>query len=144
NASAASRAITLRYFSRVVYAQLRDGAGHSLPIKADVAYRRGQHFAFAGLDFAGSHRLYARFPTASDHVDCAIVATDVGQCRVRVVIGHSVIRGDSFRLDFAQRVTRMPVTSGTGRYRGARGTITASTPSTLGTDLTIRVRVAGA
>lgn len=135
------RTVTLHLFSWMRFEALYDRFGYALKINDSTPLRAGERYVFVSDDFAGTHRHHARRASGSDHVDCAIVKTDQGLCSVRVVLGRSTIRGERFPLYFNRRITRLKITGGTGRYQGARGTITATTPSLTqpGTDLTIRV-----
>jgi hypothetical protein len=146
-ADAAPRtATTLHFFSWERFEALYDRYGYALRITERTPLLAGERYVFASDDFAGTHRHHARRASGSDRVDCAIVKTNQGLCSVRLTLGRSSIRGERFPLYFSRRVTRLKITGGTGRYRGARGTITATTPSLArpGTELTIRVRAAGA
>jgi hypothetical protein len=138
---ASAKTTTLHFFSWMRFEALYDHYGYALKINDSTPLLAGERYIFVSDDFTGTHLHHARRASGSDHVDCAIVKREQGLCSVRIVLGHSTIRGERFPLYFRHRITRLHITGGTGRYRGARGTITANTPSPTrpGTDLTLQV-----
>lgn len=136
-APASAKTITLHYFSKQVYARISDPLGQKLPPNSKPA--NGDRLTFASNDYAGNQKHHAKRPTASDRVDCTITSPTGGICDAEIAIGGSMIFGDNFPISFTSNTQKVIITGGTGRFRGASGTVTAKGGSRNTTNLTIKV-----
>jgi hypothetical protein len=120
-----------------VYFRGSDASGKPKPPNAMPVV--GDRLSFADNYYAGNHKHHAKKATASDHVDCTITATSTALCDGVIAIGGSMIIGDNFVLNFNSNSTTVRITSGTGRYRHAHGTITDKSVSSTTSDVTIKL-----
>jgi hypothetical protein len=134
---ASARTTTLRYFSKQVYFRISNRLGQRLPSNSKPAI--GDRISFASIDYVGNHTHHAKKATASDHVDCTITSPSGGICDGQIAIGGSMILGEDFPFSLTSNTQKVIITGGTGRYGGASGTVSATSVSKNGTDLTIRV-----
>jgi hypothetical protein len=72
-------------------------------------------------------------------VDCVVTSPTGGICDGTIAIGGAMIFGDNFPISFTSNTQKVIITGGTGRFRGASGTVTAKGVGHNQTDLTIRV-----
>jgi hypothetical protein len=86
---------------------------------------------FIGVDnvYKGNHRKHSRKRVGSDHIICTVLepATASVVCDALIALRGGVIISDRQRLSFATQTTVFKITSGTGKYRNAKGgTVTAT------------------
>ncbi len=137
--AATAKTVTLHFFSKQVYSRISDASGK--PVSPKSAPAVGDRFSFASNDYVGNHKHHARRATASDHVICTLTSSSVGLCDGTIAIGGAMIIGDDFVLNFnSNKITKLKITGGTGRYRNARGTVIAKAAGN-NDDLTIKVRL---
>ena len=138
-APASAKTTTYHYFSHQVYSQGYDANGR--PLSQNAQPSLGAVFSSGSDDYVGNHTHHARTATASDHIVCTITSNPmIGRCYGQIAIGGAMIFGDNFTLNFGSPdATVIKITGGTGRFRRARGTITAQSVGN-DTDLTVTVR----
>lgn len=130
--------VTKHYFSVQVYSRISDSSGARLPTHfMPVA---GDRISYADNDYVGTQKHHAKRATASDHTLCTITGSNSVLCDGALAIGGALILADDYLIDFpsTKKVTTIKITGGTGRYRGARGTVTA-TIAGKGLNVTIKV-----
>jgi hypothetical protein len=104
-------------------------------------------FAGADADYLGNHTKHGNRVVATDHISCTITQLDltsnvlVALCFGQVALPGGMVLFDHQSVDFAKNPSVIPVTGGTGRYAGAKGTITADAygAQSNDTDLTVDI-----
>ena len=139
-AVAATKTDTLHFFSKRVYTRMSDGSGRKLP--SNFVPAAGDRVSWASDDYSGDHNHHAKKATASDETVCTITSSSALLCDGIFAIGGSMIIADDYVLRRpSKKLTNITIkiTGGTGRYQGARGTITAVAvgDSLFATDVTI-------
>ena len=135
----ASAAKKLRFFSKQVSSSLTDASGNPIT-NPNTPPAAGDRFVVTDLDYVGNHRHHAKRWTASDHFACTFTTPPAAICSGQIAIAGSMLFSDNVPLDFANpsATVTVPITGGTGRYRGAKGTVTSvSVGKTNNSNLTI-------
>jgi len=139
-AGAAGR--TLRYYNVNQTTIATDAAGRPLPSNGQgAAPVAGDHLDYTALDYAGDPRRHASTYTASSHLACTFQTPTMLTCNAQFAIGSSLLLGNDVTATLSPDATSsIPVNTGTGRYKNAKGTIVV-TPvrNSLNADVTIRL-----
>jgi hypothetical protein len=84
-----------------------------------------------GHDYVGNHTHHAKTWTASDHIRCVFqtvpstpTGTATAVCDGQIAIGGSMLLADHVTATMSNASTNVPITGGTGAYRGYHGTST--------------------
>lgn len=127
SASARTSTITLHFFQKGESFKITDAAGKPVSVKA-APPAVGDIIVATDLDYVGNHRHHAKQWTASDHLRCtfeSVPSTPTGTatavCDGQIAIGGSMLLADNVRANLRQTSTDVPITGGTGRYRGYHG-----------------------
>jgi hypothetical protein len=135
--AATAKTATFHFFSKAVYSRMSDANGKALPSNSTPAV--GDRISFGDDDYVGNHKHHAKRATASDHLDCTVISATKGLCDGTIAIGGSLIIADDYVLDFtSNKPAVFKITGGTGAYRHAHGTVTATSAGN-NEDLTVRV-----
>lgn len=138
-ASAATpKTVTMHFFSKLVYVRISDVNGRPLP--ANFRPVLGDRLSLAYDNYAGNHKHHAKRATASDHAVCILVSSSRAICDATLAIGGAMILVDDYVLGVPTNkgTLTLKISGGTGRYRGARGTVSTST---AGDDLDLTIKV---
>jgi hypothetical protein len=123
--AAEAKRVSLHFFSRLVHTRISDAHGKAVPRNARLAV--GDRITRASDDYVGNDRHHAARPTASDYIECTVTSRRSVLCSGVLAIGGSMILNEDFMVGSGARgplVVR--ITGGTGRYRRARGKVTAT------------------
>jgi hypothetical protein len=139
-AVAATKTDTMHFFAKRVYTRMSDGSGRKLP--SNFVPTAGDRVSWASDYYSGDHNHHAKKATASDKSVCTVISPSGVLCDGIFAIGGSVIIADDYMLRFPVKKPEpvtIKITGGTGRYQGARGTISAVAVgnSVYATDVTI-------
>jgi hypothetical protein len=134
--------VTMHFFSKRAYTRISDASGRQL--SSNFVPAGGDRVSWASIDYSGDHNHHAKKATASDESVCTIMSSSGALCDSIFAIGGSMIIADDFVLRLPSKkltTNTIKITGGTGRYQGARGTISATAVgnSLYATDLTINV-----
>jgi hypothetical protein len=134
----AAKTVTRHFFSKRVYTRFSDASGRQL--SSNFAPAVGDRVTFASDDYSGDHNHHAKKATASDQTVCIIISSNSVLCDGIFAIDGAMIIADDYVLHFPskKKPITIKITGGTGRYRGARGTVSAST---VGNDLDVTINV---
>ena len=132
--------VTTHFFSKRAYTRISDASGRRL--SSNFVPAVGDRVSWASNDYSGDHNHHAKKATASDETVCTVMSSSSALCDGIFAIGGSMIIADDYVLRLpSKRLTTITIkiTGGTGRYQGARGTITAVAvgDSVFATDVTI-------
>jgi hypothetical protein len=121
----AAKTVTIHFFSKRVYTRISDASGRRL--SSNFVPAAGDHVSFASNDYSGDHNHHAKKATASNESVCTVISSSAVLCDGIFAIGGSMIIADDYMLHFQKKPkpVTIKITGGTGRYRGARGTISA-------------------
>jgi hypothetical protein len=134
--------VTMHFFSKRVYTRISDASGRRL--SSNFVPAVGDRVSWASNDYSGDHNHHAKKATASDETVCTVMSSSGALCDGIFAIGGSMIIADDVVLRLpSKKLTpvTIKITGGTGRYRGARGTVSAiAVGNSLDvTDITINV-----
>jgi hypothetical protein len=134
--------VTTHFFSKRAYTRISDASGRKL--SSNFVPAVGDRVSWANNDYSGDHNHHAKKATASDETVCTVMSSSGALCDGIFAIGGSMIIADDYVLRRpSKKLTNITIkiTGGTGRYQGARGTISgiAVGNSLYATDLTINV-----
>jgi hypothetical protein len=135
----AAKTVTWHFFSKRVYTRFSDASGRQLSPNFVPAV--GDRVSFAGNDYSGDHNHHGKKATASDETVCTITSSSALLCDGIFAIGSSMIIADDYVLHFPSKKKKtltIKINGGTGRYQGARGTVSAIA---LGNDLDVTINV---
>jgi hypothetical protein len=121
-AGAAGKA-QLKFFSHVTSQSLTDASGNPLSGREPVA---GDRIVVTDVNYAGNHKHHAKRYTSTDHLACTFTGADSGVCDGQFNIGPSMLLTENATISFKDPRLTFPITGGTGRYRGAKGTIVST------------------
>ena len=123
--ASAAGATTLHLFEKSVLYRVYGSAGQPLSSRTKAA--AGDSLSETDLDYIGTGKHHARTATAIDHFFCYVVARPKAICDGEFTFGRSVLATDTFTEDFSSLAAFygvvIPIRQGTGRFRGAHGTI---------------------
>ena len=123
---ATAKTITLHFFSKQTSSTLTDANGN--PVSQNAPPSVGDRLSFSDDDYVGNHTHHAKRATASDHVNCIVSQPGKGLCNGEQAIGGSMLLAEGFTIDFTSNgPTRVTITGGTLRYKGAHGTLVVKT-----------------
>jgi hypothetical protein len=141
--AASAKTATIHLFSRETSATFLTPRGDPLPPNTQPTV--GDVNDITGVDYVGNHKHHARTPTGSDHLHCTLTGlTGDGAkavCDGQIALGGSMllVNADSLSLPDSNGPLVFRINAGTGAYRHARGTITATTVGN-NTDFVIRAK----
>ncbi len=118
-AGAAGKA-QLKFFSHITSQSLTGASGNPLSGRDPAA---GDRIVVTDVSYAGNHKRHAKRYTSTDHLACTFTGPTTGVCDGQFAIGPSMLLTENATIDFRQPRLTFPIAGGTGRYRGARGTI---------------------
>lgn len=135
-----TRTVVMYFFAKRVYTRLSDPGGRRLG--SSFAPAVGDRVSYASEDYAGDHNRHAKRAIASDSTVCTVTSPTSVLCDGSIAIGGSLIIADDYVLTFPakSRTTTIRITGGTGRYRGAGGTISATVVGN-NVDVTVKVKI---
>jgi hypothetical protein len=109
------------------------------PLSASATPKRGDYLIGIDVDYTGNHGKHTTTPTGSDNAVCTFKTTTRAVCDEVIAIGGSLLLSDHVTVNFSLTSPTSKITGGTGKFKGARGTITV-TPliPTLNSDFTVR------
>lgn len=137
-ATSASAATTLRFYSKSIKTTVTDPAGKK--ISDSQAGAPGSRFINLANDYAGDHKKHDKSYIGSDHSVCTLLSRTQAFCDIEISIDRSMIVADGVILNLESHTQSVKITSGTGKYSKAQGTIKAvSIGETDNTDLTIKL-----
>jgi len=124
----AATSVTLRYYNVNQTVTATDSAGRPLPNNGSgAAPVAGDHLDYTALDYAGSHAHHASSYSASSHLACTFTSGTALSCNAQFAIGASLLLGNDVTATLASNGTSsIPINTGTGRYKNAKGTITVT------------------
>ena len=132
----AAKQSQLKFFSHNVTTSITDPSGKPLT-GGPVA---GAKLVVTDVNYAGNHKRHARRYTSTDHLVCSFTGPATGVCDGQFTVGPSMLLSENVTIDFSAKLT-FPITGGTGKYRGAKGTIVStSIPGSADTDDVIKLR----
>jgi hypothetical protein len=105
----------------------------------------GDIFVSTDRDYVGNHRHHAKQWTATDHIRCVFqnlpsTGPATALCDGQIAIGGSMLLAEHVTATISQTSTSVPITGGTGKYRGYHGTAKSTSVSQTANDFTIVVR----
>lgn len=132
------RTLTKHFFSVPVYTRTSDASGERL--SANAVPTVGERISYADNDYTGNHVRHTKRATASDHTACTVISSTSVLCDGAFAINGALILADDYVLTFPpkKKATTIKITGGTGGYKGASGTITATGE---GKDLDVTIKV---
>jgi hypothetical protein len=123
--ASAAGATTLHLFEKSVLYRVYGSAGQRLSSRAKGA--TGDSAIETDLDYIGTGKHHAKAATAIDHFFCYVVAWPKATCDGEFTFGRSVLSTDIFTENLSSLAAFygvvIPIRQGTGRFRGAHGTI---------------------
>jgi hypothetical protein len=123
--TSAAGATTLHLYEKSALYRVYDPAGKRLSSHAKG--RTGDSVIETDLDYVGTGLDHARTATAIDHFFCYVVAWPKATCDGEFTFGRSLLSTDIFNEDLSSQAAFygvvIPIRQGTGRFRGAHGTI---------------------
>jgi hypothetical protein len=121
-----AKTVTKHFYSVPVYSRISDPSGDRL--SANTQPTVSDRVSYADNDYTGNHTRHAKRATASDHTVCTLISSTSVLCDGAFAINGALILADDYVLSFPTRknATTIKITGGTGVYKGARGTITAT------------------
>jgi hypothetical protein len=124
-ADAGAKSETLHFYSKQVTNVFTDAAGHTIHLNPPKTVpAKGDHLSTTDLDYAGTAAHHASQWTASDQLTCTLTSSATGLCNAEIAIGGSMLVADGVTLNLAAPRLVVPLSGGTGVFRGARGSIT--------------------
>jgi hypothetical protein len=115
----AAKKVELRFFSQLESVKITDASGN--PVSG--APKVGDVVSVSDRDFVGNHKRHAKRYTVTDHLVCTMTAAPLtGICNGEFAIGGSMLLVEHATLDLVSSKLTFPITGGTGRYKGAKGT----------------------
>jgi hypothetical protein len=138
-APASARSVTLHFFEKNVTGVVTGPAGQ--PVNPNAMPVPGDKFDSTNLDYAGNHKHHAARYSASTHVACTITSPSAGTCSAQFAQGSSMLLANNFTINFTSAGTGpIPISEGTGKFRGVRGTVTVKNiPHSNNSDTTIKI-----
>ena len=135
--AAARSTTTLHLFAKSQAFGMFNGSGK--PLSATATPKRGDYLIGIDVDYTGNHAKHAATPTGSDNAVCTFKTTTGAVCDEVIAIGDSLVLSDHVIVNFSLASPASEITGGTGKFKGARGTITV-TPliPTPNSDFTVR------
>lgn len=111
----------------------------SQPLNDRAQPAAGDYIVSIGTDYSGTHNRHSKKPVGSSNLVCNLTSTTSGFCDGVIEVGSSMLLVDHVNLSLTGNAP-LKVTGGTGQYRGARGTITASgVGNTDNNDFTVKI-----
>jgi hypothetical protein len=109
------------------------------PLSVTDTPKKGDYLIGIDIDYVGNHAKHAATPIGSDDAVCTFRTATKAVCDEVVAIGGSLLISDHVTVNFSAASPVSKITGGTGKFKGARGTITV-TPliPTLNSDFTVR------
>jgi hypothetical protein len=84
----------------------------------------GDHFDETDTDFIGTAASHAKTPSGSDVLSCTFTAQPTAVCDAQFEIDGSWILLNHFTINAAANKATVKITEGTGKFKGAHGTLT--------------------
>ena len=136
--ASAKTTTTFRLFAKSVALGMFHSNGQ--PITNPSAQPKpGDYLIGTDVDYLGNHKKHAKTPTGSDNAVCTFTSATKAVCDEVIAIGGSLLISNHVTVNFSAASPVSKITGGTGKFKGARGTITV-TPliPTLNSDFTVK------
>lgn len=135
--------ITLHFWQKSESFKITDAAGR--PVAPTARPAVGDIFVATSRDYVGNHKHHAKQWTATDHIRCVFQSLPSNGpakavCDGQVAVGGSMLLAEHVTASVSQNSTSVPITGGTGQFRGYHGTASSTTISQTANDFTIVVR----
>jgi len=121
---------TFRFFSKATSSTAFDAAGNPVTDQAGPP-AAGFSFYATDNDYRGNHSKHAKKVFATDHIHCTVIAADAATnalnalCDAQLALPGGMVLLDHQTVNLAPDRTVFPITGGTGKYAGAKGTVTS-------------------
>jgi hypothetical protein len=119
NAGAASSSVVLHYLQKDISVTFYNASNAVIQGYPPI----GGHVSENDADYVGSHSHHAKKSTVSDHLYCTLVASPAtADCYSDFSVGGSLLYTDNWTVNLAGNVVSVPISGGTGKFAGYRGT----------------------
>jgi hypothetical protein len=109
------------------------------PLSVTATPKRGDYLIGIDIDYMGNHAKHAATPIGSDNAVCTFTTATKAVCDEVIAIGGSLLISNHVTVNFSAASPVTKITGGTGKFKGARGTITVSPlVPTLNSDFAVR------
>jgi len=135
--SASAKTTTLHFFSKAVSNSVFQANGQ--PITDQNAQPApGDYFISTDVDYVGNHKKHAKTSTGSDNLVCTFTTNSMGTCDGVVAVGGYVLLANHVTVDLTANNPVVTINGGTGPYKGAHGTLSATAVGSSGnSDFTV-------
>jgi hypothetical protein len=125
SAMAKSSTMTWHWFQKAEgAAAFTDASGN--PLGQNFTPAVGDVFDSSDVDYRGNGKHHAKSYDASDHIRCVLTAVAqsgfTAVCDAEIAVGGSLLLADHVTATFTNTGATVPISGGTGKYRGYHGT----------------------
>jgi hypothetical protein len=118
----AAKQVRLKFFSQSESVKLTDPSGNPLANGGPAA---GDRLVSTDRNFVGNHKHHAKRYTSTDHLSCTFTSAAAAVCDGQIAIGSSLVFSDRVPVNLSEPNLTIPLTGGTGRFKGMKGTAVA-------------------
>jgi hypothetical protein len=134
----AAKKVHLKFFSQSESVSLTDPSGNPLTNRGPAA---GDRLVATDRNFVGNHKRHAKGYTSTDHLTCTFTSENAAVCDGQFTIGPSMLLADHVSVNLTEDGLTLPVTGGTGRFKGMKGTtVSKSIAGSDDSDVVITLR----
>jgi hypothetical protein len=140
--AASAQGETLHFFQVSGPTRFFNAEGHAIHLNPPATLPvKGDSFVEVDLDYVGTSEHHAARWTASDQLACTFTSADTARCDSQIAIGGSMLISSNVTLRFKGPADApIPITGGSGAYRGVRGWFTdVNLPNSQDSNVTVRL-----